>query len=576
MERAILEEIRADGGPTPALPARAWATMAGLMLLASLNLLGAAAAFSQRGEPAAEAQAAAVAAAVGSALASTRPVVRLGTATVRSLLTSDGVLWRCSTLNASGFGEAPTPIDVAARVPGVAHEALRAAGLIGDPLYRFNELAYRWVALAQWNLSAEFIVPAGSPLLNRSGAAPSLSLRLSGVDTFCALRLNSEAVGPPLDSALLTHDVRIPPGILRPGPNRLVLAFSPPLAEAALRAASYPYPVPHTLYYHTWSEPSHRNFARKPQSDFGWDWGPSLLPTGVTGRVELRSFGWGEGGLAGVGTAQEHTPQGAVAVRVTGWLEGGEGVDPADPAVLGGLELRVEVCHPSCVGSPAQRVVGRGRLTPPPGHDASAAAGAAGAPPLLIAAPRLWWPRGYGSAELYEVVATLCLRGSPAPCGPPVRRRIGLRRVELVQESAPPPQLGDPNGTSFYFRVNGAAVFVKGANAIPSHVFASAEASAAGDARWRTILRRAAAAHMNMVRVWGGGRYQTDAFYDACDELGLMVWQEFSFACALYPRDAAFLALVRREVVEQTARLALHPSVVVWGGNNENEQALGW
>jgi beta-mannosidase len=491
-------------------------------------------------------------------------------------LTSDGVSWRCSTTNHSGDGKPPTTIDVAARVPGVAHEALRAAGLIGDPLYRFNEHAYRWVALAHWNFSTDFTVPAGSPLLSRSGAAPSLSLRLRGVDTFCTLLLNGQAVGRPLDSALLTHDVRLPPGALRPGPNRLVLVFSPPLAEAAVRSSSYPYPVPHTLYYHTWSEPSHRNFVRKPQSDFGWDWGPSLLPTGPTGRVELRSFGWDEAGLAGVGIAQEHTPQGKVAVRVTGWVEGGEGVDPADTALLDRLELRVEICHPSCGGSPAQRVEGRGMLTPPPGHDASAAASAARAPPLLIGSPRLWWPRGYGSPELYELVTTLCSRDSPAACGAPLRRRIGLRRVELVQEPAPPPQPGDPNGTSFYFQVNGAAVYVKGANAIPSHVFASAEASPAGDVRWRTILRRAAAAHMNMVRVWGGGRYQTDAFYDACDELGLMVWQEFIFACALYPRDAAFLALVRREVVEQTARLAGHPSVVVWGANNENEQALGW
>jgi beta-mannosidase len=561
------EESRAAGASTRAFPAQTWATMAGL--LASLILIGAAAAFGQRGEAAADA---AVAAAVVSAQA--RPAVRLGTATIHSLLSSDGVSWRCSTLNSSGVGETPTLIEVAARVPGVAHEALRAAGMIGDPQYRFNELAYRWVALAHWNFSADFTVQAASSLLIRP--APSLSLRLSGVDTFCALHLNGQPIGLPLDSALLTHDVRLPPGALRPGSNRLVLAFSPPLAEAALRASAYPYPVPHTLYYHTWSEPSHRNFVRKPQSDFGWDWGPSLLPTGPTGRVEIRASGWGEAELAGVGVAQEHTAEGAVGVRVTGWLEGGEGIDPADAELLNELELRVEICHPSCAGSPTQRVVRRGRLTPPPGHHASAAASAAAAPPLLISAPRLWWPRGYGSPEMYDLVATLCHRGWPSKCGEPLRRRIGLRRVELVQEPAPSPQPGAPNGTSFYFRVNGVAIFAKGANAIPSHVFASAEASAAGDDRWRSILRRAAAAHMNMVRVWGGGRYQTEAFYKACDELGLMVWQEFSFACALYPRDEAFLALVRREVVEHTARLGLHPSVVVWGANNENEQALGW
>ena len=130
---------------------------------------------------------------------------------------------------------------------------------------------------------------------------------------------------------------------------------------------------------------------------------------------------------------------------------------------------------------------------------------------------------------------------------------------------------------SFFFRVNGHDVFAKGANVIPAHVFPTAEWTADGTgSRWAWLLKQAAAANMNMVRAWGGGRYQPDAFYELASRLGLMVWQEMIFACALYPRNSAFLGLVDREVREQVSRLATHPSIVVWGGNNENEAALNW
>jgi len=579
--------VQADGVDPTAQPLPRCKTMACVVALAIfLSLLGAAAAFSQQRTVAAVAaaraeaeigQSAAIADAVAAALRLARAESlmarpRLGSAHVRSLLSEDGVAWRCTTHNASN-GSSTRLVDVAARVPGVAHEALQAADVIGDPFYRFNELAYRWVALAAWNFTASFNVTADSPLIRR----PELALRLSGVDTFAALLLNGVAIGS-LDNAHITHDVHIPSGLLRPGANTLVVAFAPPLAESARRAAAYPYAVPHTLYHHTWSEPSHRNFARKAQSDFGWDWGPSLVPTGLTGAVELRASERGAAELAGLAIAQEHRAGGAVALRVSGWLEQPAGAPPPLATQLDAYELRLELCYPRCgegEGAPAQRVLGVGALTPPPGTTAaSAAASISAAPPLLVSSPELWWPRGYGAQPLYEVVATLCMRGGA--CGGALRRRVGLRRVELVQEPAPPPTRGAPNGTSFYFRINAVAIFAKGANAIPSHVFASAEASAAGVARWRYILRRAAGAHFNMVRVWGGGRYQGSPFYDACDELGLLVWQEFIFACALYPRDAAFLASVRKEVVQQTLRLAHHASVVVWGANNENEQALHW
>ena len=178
-------------------------------------------------------------------------------------------------------------------------------------------------------------------------------------------------------------------------------------------------------------------------------------------------------------------------------------------------------------------------------------------------------PQGRGADRLH---------GSDTACAPvapgatPLRHRIGLRTVELVQQPAQPPAPGQPNGTSFYFLVNKVPIFAKGSNLIPLDVFSPR--ATAERARW--LLGRAAAANMNMVRVWGGGRYLPDWFYDAADELGLMLWQEMIFACALYPRDAAFLSLVTTEVSQQVARLHSHASIVIWGGSNENEYAMQW
>ena len=200
---------------------------------------------------------------------------------VRSLLSAAGVVWRLS-------GASPRRIiDVVAVVPGVAHEALLAAGVLeGDPLYRFREMEYQWVAQANWTFTATFTLSPDDPCLEQpsrgvDGAArAATSLRLAGVDTVASFTLNGEALGA-TRSAFVTHELAIRQGLLRAGANVLVVAFTSALHAAAAGAAAYPYPVPHTQYYQVWSEPSHRNFVRKPASDFGSDWGPSFVPTGL-------------------------------------------------------------------------------------------------------------------------------------------------------------------------------------------------------------------------------------------------------------------------------------------------------
>ena len=226
---------------------------------------------------------------------------------------------------------------------------------------------------------------------------------------------------------------------------------------------------------------------------------------------------------------------------------------------------------------------------------------------ILLPDVALWFPRGYGEPNLYIVDIEYCPASSAfasldVGCQT-LSKRIGFRTVELVQEpievveevrvkgqtesvafaarsqptttqtqTHPSLTLMNPPPASFYLRVNNLSVFAKGANFIPIDVFSSRVT--AKDRLY--VLESAAATHMNMVRVWGGGRYQETDFYERADEMGMMVWEEVMLACALYPRDDAFLANVFTEVEDQLWRLSSHPSIVVLGGNNENEVALGW
>jgi beta-mannosidase len=177
----------------------------------------------------------------------------------------------------------------------------------------------------------------------------------------------------------------------------------------------------------------------------------------------------------------------------------------------------------------------------------------------------LWWPVGYGRPALYNLTVTWT--NDQTQQSTTIVKRVGFRTVELITKPYP-----DQEGLSFYFQINGVPIFIKGANFVPLDSF---ESRVTPDVI-RRVLMSTVEANMNLVRVWGGGIYQWDLFYDLCDEWGVMVWQEFMFACAMYPRDEPFLANVRAEVRDQVRRLMHHPAIVAWSANNENEAALGW
>ncbi|MFZ3567598.1 glycoside hydrolase family 2 protein [Streptomyces sp. BH097] len=272
--------------------------------------------------------------------------------------------------------------------------------------------------------------------------------------------------------------------------------------------------------------PAPSQYIRKMACSFGWDWGPTVVTAGLWRPVRIER--WSTARLA--------------RVRPLVTVDGS----------TGRVDLRVEV---ECTGRGAERpLTARASVAGVEVH--ASVEGDAATLVLDVPDVRLWWPRGYGEQPLYDVELTL-LDGSEEL--DTWRRRVGFRTVEIDQSA-------DDHGTGFTFVVNGVRIFVRGINWIPDDVLPSRITPG----RYRTRLTQAAEANVDLVRVWGGGIYEDDAFYDACDELGLMVWQDFPFACSAYPEEQPLRGEVEAEARENVCRLMPHPSLVLWNGNNEN------
>jgi beta-mannosidase len=419
-------------------------------------------------------------------------------------------------------GEGPGVIDLAGQwmlrdapgdhacpmqVPGDGISALHAVGLIPDPYFGRNEYGLRWIAERDWTITRDVT-------LERTAA----ELVLAGLDCVCTVRVNGrEAIRT--ENAFRSYRVDLS-DLAVTGRNEVSITFHAAPAEARARAEAQPFPIP----YIAQNNPvPHGNMLRKPACDWGWDWNIALVPFGVTGGVRIEPKGGPR--IAGILVGQEHRADGRVVVSLEIRAEAAEGAE----------------CRAALCGQEAKRRIagGRARLQ------------------LEIADPVLWWPAGQGAQVLHDLQVTVGAARA--------RRRIGLRRIDLVTER-------DAAGLSFGFRVNGRDVFARGANWIPADALAGRITREAT----RGLLQSAVDAHMNMIRIWGGGRYEADWFYDLCDEMGLMVWQDFMFSCNLYPSTPAFLAEVDAEVRENVARLSHHACLALWCGDNELIGALTW
>ncbi len=424
-------------------------------------------------------------------------------------------LW---TLQKTGTAE-----KLKAQVPGDAMRDLLAAGKIADPFIRENELDAQWVGRTDWTYSRTFVADAA--LLKQE----CVRLRCHGLDTIATVKVNGAEVGR-ADNMFRTWEFDLK-SVLKKGENVIEVAFLAPLeyVEHKERAGKK------MVQWGGSFEQKGRGWIRKEQCNFGWDWGPALLTVGIWRDIEILAFDHAR--LADVHVTQDHGRKGRVTLNVA---------LTAEVVAKGDLHADVVVSDGAEDVAVAFGAFKDGRLSLP----------------MEIANPKLWWPNNLGAQPLYQV--TVELRDGAGAVLDRQSVRVGLRTLRLDRHP-------DQWGESFQFVVNGVPFFAKGANWIPADAILS---RLTRDDYFR-LVGDAAAVNMNMLRCWGGGIYEDDAFYEACDELGICVWQDFMFACATYPAfDIDFMDTVRGEAVDNVRRLRHHPSLALWCGNNELEQGL--
>ncbi len=411
-------------------------------------------------------------------------------------------------VRAARIPEALLAGPIAARVPGCVHTELLAAGLIEDPWIGLNESAQHWIGHCDWTYRTTL------PAVPR---AAHHELLFEGLDTIADVTIDAIPI-------LATRDqhrswrVDVTDLLAEADAHVLEVRFASAAEWAAdrqRRLGSWPRAYPDPI-----------NQIRKQASDFGWDWGPTLVGAGIWKPVSLVS--WDMARLDEVrvsATAPDGVPHLRADIRVASARD-------ASPA-----GLRVEV-----------RVAGTTGAVPLTGRTAR----------LDLDLPDLdrWWPRSHGAPTLHGCTVSLL-----DPAGTVLdtwARTIGFRDVAIVSEP-------DELGRSFAIHVNGERVWVRGADWIPDHT----DQTQVTPTRIQERIDQAVAAGMDLIRVWGGGTLESDAFYEACDRAGLLVWQDFPFACAAYPEDPATLAQVEGEVRDAVARVGPHPSRAVWNGSNE-------
>ncbi|TKR33220.1 glycoside hydrolase family 2 protein [Luteimonas gilva] len=420
-----------------------------------------------------------------------------------------------------------------AKVPGHVHTDLLTNRLIPDPYAGAPEAGLQWIGLARWEYETRFDVDAAT--LRRA----RVDLVFEGLDTFAEVGLNGEK----LLSADNSHRTwRIPvQGKLKARGNELRVVFDSPIRRLLPQVQAMPHKLAGNYPSPYGDEPKDAmtaNFARKPGYHYGWDWGPRYVTAGLWRPVRLESW-------EGLRIADFHIRQhkvGADAAELTAELE----IESEQAAVTA---IRIAYANPdgkTAKTSKERKALQRGlnRISIP----------------IRIAHPQRWYPAGYGKQALYRFSVEAEGQGGDRAQS---SLRTGLRSVELRRDK-------DERGRGFAFVINGIPVFAKGANAIPFDAFPARVTQA----QLRRVLESARDANMNMIRNWGGGYYESDAFFELADELGLMVWQDFMFGGGMQPGyDPDFRANVRAEARDQLRRLRNHPSIVLWCGNNEEETA---
>ncbi len=423
------------------------------------------------------------------------------------------------------FRQVGTQQWMPAMVPGTIHTDMMANGKIEDPYYRLNEREVQWIDKVNWEYACSFSI---EPAIYKK---QNIVLVFEGLDTYARVYLNGVLLLE-TDNMFRTWKADAKP-LLRVGENKLNIELLSPVFQGLAQLEQWGYPLPGD------NDQSGRGgmgpnkvsmFVRKAPYHFGWDWGPRLVTSGIWKPVFLEAF--------------DDTTIDEIYVTTR-----------AISDRKASLQAQITTSKPLQTGQKLMLIV-NGQETAIEQMDISENLTTLD---FNIPNPKKWWPNGLGDQPLYKIEIQWLNQGRLLD---DTTVNIGLRTLNLIREP-------DKHGESFYFEVNGRPVFAKGANYIPNDVFLTRVTPE----KYEYIVRSAAEANLNMLRVWGGGIYENNIFYDLCDKYGILVWQDFMFSCSMYPGNADFLNNVRREAEQNVQRLRNHACLALWCGNNEMEYA---
>lgn len=425
------------------------------------------------------------------------------------------------------FGQARLSKRYPATVPGVVHTDLIDNGVIEDPFFGLNERGAQWIDKEDWVYETKFTPTAD--IMSQE----NIEIVFDGLDTYADVFLNDSLIIK-ADNMFRTWEADVKP-LLKPGENMLRVYFHSPIKVDMPKWEAQP------NQYRAANDQSENGgvfdrklsvFARKAGYHYGWDWGPRLVTSGIWRDVYLN--GWSDAKINNTYVRQQNVTKKSAAIKNEVEIE-------ADHEMKGVVV--------SVTDKDTGKVLGKKKCDLKSGKNIVSV-------DFTIKNPRLWWCHNLGKPELYTFTTTAEL-----PEGKEISKsdRVGLRDVKIVTDP-------DAEGTmQFYFVLNGVPVFAKGSNYIPQDNFLTR----VSDEQYRNTIQDAVDANMNMLRIWGGGIYENDIFYELCDELGVMVWQDFMFACSMYPAAGEWLDNVKMEARDNIIRLRNHPSVVIWCGGNE-------
>lgn len=423
-----------------------------------------------------------------------------------------------------------------AEVPGVVHTDLMRNNVIEDPFFRLNERAVQWIDKEDWEYTTKFTV--NNDILSKE----NIQLVFKGLDNYADVYLNDEKVL--VADNMFREWVVDCKGKLK-NENTLRIYFHSPIKIDLPKLLALPY------RYEAGNDQSENGglldmkvsiFARKAGYQYGWDWGPRLVTIGIWRPVYIEA--WSDARIENVQVLQQNVSDKSATIKAIVEVNASKDM-AADIAISNNADATAYAQTQTTLKKGINKV----------------------AVSFNIKNPRLWWTNGLGEQHLYPFKITINSNNKLLDSRV---ENIGVRSLKLVREKDK-----DGDGKSFYFELNGKPVFMKGANYIPCDNFLPRVTAQ----RYEQVVLDARNANMNMLRIWGGGVYEDDVFYNLCDKYGILIWQDFMFACSVYPADSAMLENIRHEAIDNVKRLRNHPCIALWCGNNEMNDAYfhwGW